>query len=41
MRRSRQGNDPLLAGIGDTDLIPNEGALVEMEPDADRTVRSR
>ena len=25
-------------GIGDTDLIPNEGALVEVEPDAERTV---
>ncbi|MGZ5138751.1 MAG: hypothetical protein ACXWCX_13195, partial [Burkholderiales bacterium] len=30
--------DPLLADIGDTDLIPNEGALVEFEPDSDRTV---
>ena len=28
--------DPLLEGIGDTDLIPNEGALVEIEVDADR-----
>jgi type 1 glutamine amidotransferase len=27
-------DDPLLEGIGDTDLIPNEGALVEIEPDA-------
>jgi hypothetical protein len=24
--------DPLLAGLGDTDLIPNEGALVELHP---------
>jgi hypothetical protein len=24
--------DPLLADIGDTDLIPNEGALIEIEP---------
>ncbi|MBI3917084.1 MAG: beta-galactosidase trimerization domain-containing protein [Betaproteobacteria bacterium] len=24
--------DPLLAGLGDTDLIPNEGALVEFRP---------
>jgi hypothetical protein len=30
--------DPLLADIGDTDLIPNEGALVEFEPDSDRVV---
>ena len=31
-------NDPLVAGIGDTDLIPNEGALVEVTADADRAV---
>jgi hypothetical protein len=30
--------DPLLAGIGDTDLIPNEGSLVEVAIDADRIV---
>ncbi len=27
--------DPLLAGLGDTDLIPNEGTLVEVKPMAD------
>ena len=31
-------DDPLLIGIGDTDLIPNEGALVEVEAAADCTV---
>jgi type 1 glutamine amidotransferase len=31
-------HDPLLLGLGDTDLIPNEGALVEIEAGADRTV---
>jgi hypothetical protein len=31
-------HDPLLLGIGDTDLIPNEGALVEFEAAADREV---
>ena len=31
-------SDPLLSGIGDTDLIPNEGALVEIAPDAGRVV---
>jgi len=31
-------SDPLLSGIGDTDLIPNEGALVEISPDAGRVV---
>lgn len=25
-------DDPLLAGLGDTDLIPNEGALIEVTP---------
>ena len=30
----RKRDDPLLAGIGDTDLIPNEGALVEIDADA-------
>lgn len=30
--------DPLLVGIGDTDLIPNEGALVEVDPALDRAV---
>jgi hypothetical protein len=36
--RIEEREDPLLAGIGDTDLIPNEGALVEIEPDPGRTV---
>lgn len=31
-------DDPLLAGIGDTDLLPNEGALVEIEPEAGSAV---
>lgn len=31
-------NDPLLAGLGDTDLIPNEGALIEVTPAQDRAV---
>lgn len=31
-------DDPLLSGIGDTDLIPNEGALVEVKADAGRVV---
>jgi hypothetical protein len=31
-------DDPLLAGLGDTDLIPNEGSLVELEPDPSRMV---
>lgn len=30
--------DPLLAGMGDTDLLPNDGALIEFRPDAGRTV---
>jgi hypothetical protein len=35
-----QRDDPLLDGIGDTDLLPNDGALVElaMEPGAARAV---
>jgi hypothetical protein len=31
-------HDPLLLGLGDTDLIPNEGALVEVTPDGKRMV---
>ena len=31
-------DDPLLAGIGDTDLIPNEGALIEVTPAAGHAV---
>jgi hypothetical protein len=30
--------DPLLAGVGDTDLIPNEGALVEVKAPAGASV---
>jgi hypothetical protein len=30
--------DPLLSGIGDTDLIPNEGALIEVVAEAGRAV---
>jgi type 1 glutamine amidotransferase len=30
--------DPLLLGVGDTDLIPNEGALVEVDAELDRIV---
>ena len=30
-------SDPLLSGIGDTDLIPNEGALVEIAQQAGRS----
>jgi hypothetical protein len=30
--------DPLLAGIGDTDLIPNEGGLIEFVADSGRVV---
>lgn len=30
--------DPLLAGIGDTDLIPNEGSLIEIAPEPGRSV---
>lgn len=36
--RLEQRDDPLLEGIGDTDLIPNEGALVEVRPDPGRMV---
>ncbi|MGE5522181.1 MAG: beta-galactosidase trimerization domain-containing protein [Rhodospirillaceae bacterium] len=36
--RIEDAADPLLAGLGDTDLIPNEGALVEIAPDAQRVV---
>ena len=36
--RIERADDPLVAGIGDTDLIPNEGALVEVEAAADRVV---
>jgi hypothetical protein len=31
-------DDPLLLGLGDTDLIPNEGALVEIRPEHGRAV---
>jgi hypothetical protein len=30
----RDHADPLLAGIGDTDLVPNDGALIEFLPNA-------
>ncbi len=33
-----RADDPLVAGLGDTDLIPNEGALVEVEVTAERSV---
>jgi hypothetical protein len=36
--RIENAADPLVDGIGDTDLIPNEGALVEIALEADRTV---
>jgi hypothetical protein len=36
--RIEDANDPLVADIGDTDLIPNEGALVEVKAAADRAV---
>lgn len=36
--RIEDAKDPLLAGIGDTDLIPNEGALVEVKARAGRSV---
>jgi hypothetical protein len=36
--RIENANDPLLAGIGDTDLIPNDGALVEVTAVAGRSV---
>lgn len=35
--RIEDRDDPLLAGLGDTDLIPNEGALVEIEVHPSRT----
>ena len=38
MRASMSGSDPLVAGIGDTDLIPNEGALVEVTAAPGRSV---
>jgi len=30
--------DPLLSGVGDTDLIPNEGSLIELVADGGRAV---
>ena len=36
--RIESAGDPLLAGLGDTDLIPNDGELVEVEAAADRVV---
>lgn len=36
--RLEDAADPLLDGIGDTDLIPNEGALVEVRAGAGRVV---
>ncbi len=36
--RIEHAADPLVAGIVDTDLIPNEGALIEVEAAADRVV---
>ena len=36
--RIEDAKDPLLLGIGDTDLIPNEGALIEIDCSAGRTV---
>jgi hypothetical protein len=33
-----RADDPLVAGVGDTDLIPNEGALVEVEAAPGRMV---
>src|SRR3954471_8557035 len=36
--RIEDAKDPLVTGIGDTDLIPNEGALVEVKAGAGRTV---
>jgi hypothetical protein len=36
--RIEDAADPLLEGIGDTDLIPNEGALIEIAIEADRVV---
>lgn len=36
--RIEDRSDPLVDGVGDTDLVPNEGALVEFAFDADRAV---
>jgi hypothetical protein len=36
--RIEHADDPLVAGVGDTDLIPNEGALVEVEAAPGRVV---
>ena len=36
--RIENAGDPLVAGIGDTDLIPNDGALIEVEAAAGRVV---
>ena len=36
--RIERADDPLVAGLGDTDLIPNDGELVEVEAAADRMV---
>lgn len=36
--RIEHASDPLVDGIGDTDLIPNEGALVEISVDGQRVV---
>ena len=36
--RVMRPGDELLAGIGDTDLLPNDGALVEFRPGPDRQV---
>jgi hypothetical protein len=36
--RIEDAADPLLVGIGDTDLIPNEGGLIEFAADAGRVV---
>ena len=31
-------NDPMVAGIGDTDLLPNDGAIIYFSPNPDRQV---
>ena len=36
--RIERADDPLVTGLGDTDLIPNEGALVEVEAAPGRVV---
>jgi len=36
--RIEHADDPLAAGIGDTDLIPNDGALIEVDAAQDRVV---